>query len=118
MPKCVRIVRISKSITDTVRPESFPMTIHIKILAALLISLLPAAQADDLGVVGPTYEIAEQDLLEAIQSHLILCCIHNNTIHNPRPRTQARNCLGIGGEVAQSLLDLFNNRIQRIEYAI
>ena len=46
------------------------MTIHIKILATLLISLLSAAQADDLGVVGPTYEIAEQDLLEAIQSHL------------------------------------------------
>ena len=52
------------------RPESFPMTIQIKIFAVLLIGLLPAAQADDLGVVGPTYEIAEQDLLEAIQSHL------------------------------------------------
>lgn len=70
MPKCALKVRISKSIIAIARPESFPMTIHTQILALLLISLLPAAQADDLGIVGPTYEIAEQDLLEAIQSHL------------------------------------------------
>ena len=46
------------------------MSIHAHLIVMLLISLLPAAQADDLGVVGPTYEIAEQDLLEAIQSRL------------------------------------------------
>ncbi len=36
----------------------------------LLISLLPIAQADDLGVVGPTYDITEPDLLEVIQLRL------------------------------------------------
>ncbi|MDO8291477.1 MAG: hypothetical protein Q7T29_01215 [Gallionella sp.] len=46
------------------------MSIHFHIFASLLISLLPIAQADDLGVVGPTYDIAEPDLLEVIQSSL------------------------------------------------
>ncbi|MDP1635214.1 MAG: type-F conjugative transfer system protein TraW, partial [Gallionellaceae bacterium] len=46
------------------------MSIHSHIFATLLISLLPIAHADDLGVVGPTYDIAEPDLLEVIQSSL------------------------------------------------
>jgi conjugal transfer pilus assembly protein TraW len=46
------------------------MSIRSHLFAMLLISLLPIAQADDLGVVGPTYDIAEPDLLEAIQSRL------------------------------------------------
>ena len=46
------------------------MSIHSHIFASLLISLLPIAHADDLGVVGPTYGIAEPDLLEVIQSSL------------------------------------------------
>jgi conjugal transfer pilus assembly protein TraW len=46
------------------------MSIHSHLFAMLLISLLPIAQADDLGVVGPTYDIAEPDLLEVIQSRL------------------------------------------------
>lgn len=46
------------------------MSIHSHIFASLLISLLPIAHADDLGVVGPTYDIAEPDLLEVIQSSL------------------------------------------------
>jgi conjugal transfer pilus assembly protein TraW len=46
------------------------MSIHSHIFASLLISLLPIAHADDLGVVGPTYGIAEPDLLEVIQSRL------------------------------------------------
>ena len=46
------------------------MSIHSHIFATLLISLLPIAHADDLGVVGPTYGIAEPDLLEVIQSRL------------------------------------------------
>lgn len=46
------------------------MSIHSHIFASLLISLLPIAYADDLGVVGPTYDIAEPDLLEVIQSSL------------------------------------------------
>lgn len=43
------------------------------ISAALLITLLPIspfAVADDLGVVGPTYEIVERDALELITSKL------------------------------------------------
>ena len=46
------------------------MSIHSKLFATLLISMLPIAQADDLGVVGPTYDISEPDLLEVIQSSL------------------------------------------------
>ncbi len=46
------------------------MSIHAKLFAMLLLSLLPIARADDLGVVGPTYDIAEPDLLEVIQSRL------------------------------------------------
>ena len=46
------------------------MSIHSHIFATLLFSLLPIAHADDLGVVGPTYDIAEPDLLEVIQSSL------------------------------------------------
>lgn len=41
------------------------------ISAALLAALLPSVVvADDLGVVGPTYEIVERDLLELITSKL------------------------------------------------
>lgn len=43
------------------------------ISAALLVALLPissAILADDLGVVGPTYEISERDALELITSEL------------------------------------------------
>jgi conjugal transfer pilus assembly protein TraW len=47
------------------------MSIHSHIFASLLISLLPIAHADGLGVVGPAYDIAEPDLLEVIQSRLI-----------------------------------------------
>ena len=36
----------------------------------LLFSLIPIAHAEELGVVGPTYDIAEPDLLEVIQSRL------------------------------------------------
>lgn len=46
------------------------MSIHSHLFAMLLISLLPIAQADDLGVVGPTYDITEPDLLEVIQLRL------------------------------------------------
>ena len=41
--------------------------------AALFVALLPmsfAVLADDLGVVGPTYEIVERDVLELITSKL------------------------------------------------
>lgn len=42
------------------------------IAAALLVALLPLSttRADDLGVIGPVYEIAERDLLDAIMSKL------------------------------------------------
>lgn len=46
------------------------MSIHSHLVAMLLISLMPSAYADEIGVVGPTYEIAEPDLLEVIQSRL------------------------------------------------
>ncbi len=46
------------------------MSIHSYLIATLLISLLPIAQADEIGVVGPTYDISEPDLLEVIQSRL------------------------------------------------
>ena len=46
------------------------MSIHAQLLAMLLFSLMPIAHAEELGVVGPTYDIAEPDLLEVIQSRL------------------------------------------------
>lgn len=46
------------------------MLIHPHLFAILLFSLSPIAYAEELGVVGPTYDIAELDLLEAIQSRL------------------------------------------------
>ncbi|MBI3221860.1 MAG: type-F conjugative transfer system protein TraW [Nitrosomonadales bacterium] len=46
------------------------MSIHVKLFAMLLFSLIPIAHAEELGVVGPTYDIAEPDLLEVIQSRL------------------------------------------------
>ncbi|KAF0101118.1 MAG: conjugal transfer pilus assembly protein TraW [bacterium] len=46
------------------------MSIHAQLLAMLLFSLMPIAHAEELGVVGPTYDIAEADLLEVIQSRL------------------------------------------------
>jgi len=70
VPKCARKRRISKAIVATVRPESILMSIHAHLLAMLLFSLTPIAHAEELGVVGPTYDIAEADLLEVIQSRL------------------------------------------------
>ena len=52
------------------QPESILMSIHAQLLAMLLFSLMPIAHAEELGVVGPTYDIAEPDLLEVIQSRL------------------------------------------------
>lgn len=46
------------------------MSIHANLFAMLLFSLLPFAHAEELGVVGPTYDIAEPDLLDVIQSRL------------------------------------------------
>lgn len=46
------------------------MSILSYFIATLFINLMPIAQADDLGVVGPTYDISEPDLLEVIQSRL------------------------------------------------
>lgn len=46
------------------------MLIHPHLFAILLFSLSPIAHAEELGVVGPTYDIAEPDLLEVIQSRL------------------------------------------------
>ena len=63
-------MRISKTIADTARPESILMSIHAHLFAMLLVSLISIAHADELGVVGPSYDIAEPDLLEVIQSHL------------------------------------------------
>ena len=70
MPKCAQKRRISKAIVATARPESILMSIHAQLLAMLLFSLMPIAHAEELGVVGPTYDIAEADLLEVIQSRL------------------------------------------------
>jgi Sex factor F TraW protein N terminal. len=38
--------------------------------ALLLAASMPIAHAEDLGVVGPTYDIAEPDLLDVIESRL------------------------------------------------
>lgn len=46
------------------------MLIHPHLFAILLFSLSPITHAEELGVVGPTYDIAEPDLLEVIQSRL------------------------------------------------
>lgn len=46
------------------------MLIRPHLFAMLLFSLAPIAHAEELGVVGPTYDIAEPDLLEVIQSRL------------------------------------------------
>ena len=70
MPKCAQKRRISKAIVATARPESILMSIHAQLLAMLLFSLMPIAHSEELGVVGPTYDIAEPDLLEVIQSRL------------------------------------------------
>jgi conjugal transfer pilus assembly protein TraW len=70
VPKCARKRRISKAIVATMQPESILMSIHAQLLAMLLFSLMPIAHAEELGVVGPTYDIAEADLLEVIQSRL------------------------------------------------
>jgi len=40
------------------------------VAAALWITLAGPLFAQDLGVIGPTYDIAERDLIEAIQSRL------------------------------------------------
>ena len=70
VPKCVLKRHISKTIVATARPESILMSIHAQLLAMLLFSLMPIAHAEEIGVVGPTYDIAEPDLLEVIQSRL------------------------------------------------
>ncbi len=46
------------------------MLIHPHLFAILLFSLSPIAHAEELGIVGPAYDIAESDLLEVIQSRL------------------------------------------------
>ena len=46
------------------------MLIHPHLFAILLFSLSLIAHAEELGVVGPIYDIAEPDLLEVIQSRL------------------------------------------------
>ena len=46
------------------------MLIHPHLFAMLLFSLSPIAHAEELGVVGPIYDIAEPDLLEVIKSRL------------------------------------------------
>lgn len=43
---------------------------HFPLLALLVVIWMPVAHAEDLGVVGPTYQIAEPDLLEVIESRL------------------------------------------------
>jgi len=46
------------------------MSMPLPLLAWFVVAWMPAAHAADLGVVGPTYEIAEPDLLEVIESRL------------------------------------------------
>ncbi len=46
------------------------MSIHVNILAMVLFGLVHTALAQDLGAVGPTYDIAEKDLLDVIHSRL------------------------------------------------
>ena len=46
------------------------MSMPLPLLAWFVVAWMPAAHAGDLGVVGPTYEIAEPDLLEVIESRL------------------------------------------------
>ena len=46
------------------------MSTLLPLLALLLVGWLPAVRGDELGVVGPTWEIAEPDLLEVIESRL------------------------------------------------
>ena len=46
------------------------MSTLLPLLALLLVGWLPTVRSDELGVVGPTWEIAEPDLLEVIESRL------------------------------------------------
>jgi conjugal transfer pilus assembly protein TraW len=46
------------------------MSTLLPLLALLLVGWMPAVRGDELGVVGPTYEIAEPDLLAVIESRL------------------------------------------------
>lgn len=70
LPKCAQKVRISKIHGGFVQPES-PFMRHLFRLILLLI-LCPTFSAfgAELGVVGPTYEISEPDLIEVIQARL------------------------------------------------
>ncbi|RDE48720.1 MAG: hypothetical protein DVS81_20585, partial [Candidatus Accumulibacter meliphilus] len=52
------------------RIDSMSTRAPLPFFALLLAASLPIVQAEDLGVVGPTYDIAEPDLLEAIESRL------------------------------------------------
>jgi len=52
------------------RIDSMSTRAPLPFFALLLAASLPIAHAEDLGVVGPTYDIAEPDLLEAIESRL------------------------------------------------
>lgn len=61
---------ISEATTERGAPESIPMSMRYPLLVLLAVACLPAVRADDLGIVGPTYEIAERDLLEVMEARL------------------------------------------------
>lgn len=46
------------------------MSMLLPLLSLLILGWLPGTYADELGVVGPTYPIAEPDLLEVIEARL------------------------------------------------
>ena len=69
-PKCVQKVRISKAINAASNPESRLMVKAIRTLLLLHLFVAYSVHGADLGVIGPTYQITEPDLIDAIQSRL------------------------------------------------
>ncbi|EXI71421.1 MAG: conjugal transfer pilus assembly protein TraW [Candidatus Accumulibacter sp. SK-11] len=69
-PKCAHALRISAAIARSDRPESIPMSTLLPLLTLLLVGWMPGVRGDELGVVGPTWAIAEPDLLAVIESRL------------------------------------------------
>jgi conjugal transfer pilus assembly protein TraW len=63
-------VRISKIYRIVLQPESPSMRILVRPLLLLVACTAFPAISADMGVVGPTYEVAEPDLIEVIQSRL------------------------------------------------
>jgi len=69
------------------------------------------------GIAGQTTQRKKRsfDLLSGL---VILFRIQKNTVNNPRPTRELRNKFTLSRKVLQSFLDLIDDRVKRIEYAV